>query len=98
MTTAEFTAAWDRRCEAAVIRDINQFRHRRLEKLAASPLRWVEYWRIWDRYEAKADKLGEQAAAELSWPLEKALDAAHELMDAEREREYEVMGFNEGVH
>jgi hypothetical protein len=97
MTAAEFTAAWDRRCEIQVQRDLVQFDIRRRKVVAADPLRWVEYWRIWDRYQAKADALAERAVAELGWPLEKALDAAHELMDLEREREYEVAGFNEGV-
>lgn len=97
MTTAEFMAAWDRRCERAVERDINQFRHRRLSALAKRPMYYAEYWRVWDRYEAQADALAERAVAELGWPLEKALDAAHDLMDREREREYEALGFNVGV-
>ena len=98
MTTEEFYTEWNRRCEAAVIRDRHAFYRRREAKLAAEhPTYWHEYWQIWNRCDELADKLADRAVLELGLDRDEALEAALDIYEADRERQFEALGFNAGV-
>lgn len=95
MTTAQFQSEWDKRCEQAVIRDINAFRKRRYESL--SDFNKHEHDRLVAESGHKVDRLVARLMNERGMDVDAAEDLAIEVVERELEREFDVRGYNDNV-
>lgn len=95
MTTAEFRAAWDKRCEQAVLRDIVAFQRRRYESL--TDFEKHEHDRLVAESGHKVDRLTARLMNERGMGVDAAEDLAIRVAERELEREFEARGYNDRV-
>lgn len=94
MTTAEFRAAWDKRCEQAVLRDIVAFQRRRYNSL--TDFEKHEHDRIVAESGHKVDRLTARLM-NAGMDVDAAEDAAIAAVERELEREFEARGYNDRI-
>lgn len=95
MTTAQFYAEWDKRCEKAVQRDINAYNRRRYNSL--SDFDKHEHDRLVAESGHKVDRLTARLMNERGMDADSAEDVAITVVERELEREFEARGYNDRV-